>query len=159
MNGSSYQRELGFYESVSTLRASRAAPLRCQSGPVRREYGTVLATSGMIAPSRGLPVSRIGRGQNQPSRRLTPASPTLPNLVGGSAIPQAVLEQQDVVLPGSEMAGMTPAEDQIRELAYRKWEEAGRPAGDGVDFWLGAERDLLGETPRPASHGSFAAAG
>ena len=35
-----------------------------------------------------------------------------------------------------------PTHDQIRELAYRKWETAGRPAGDGVEFWLAAEREL-----------------
>ena len=27
----------------------------------------------------------------------------------------------------------------IRDLAYAKWELAGRPCGDGVDFWLDAE--------------------
>lgn len=29
----------------------------------------------------------------------------------------------------------------IRELAYLKWEAAGSPAGDGLDFWLEAERE------------------
>ena len=33
-------------------------------------------------------------------------------------------------------------EESIRELAYAKWEAAGRPAGDGVQFWLEAEREL-----------------
>lgn len=27
----------------------------------------------------------------------------------------------------------------IREIAYGKWELAGRPDGDGVNFWLDAE--------------------
>ena len=31
----------------------------------------------------------------------------------------------------------------IREAAYYKWERAGKPSGDGVDFWLEAERELL----------------
>lgn len=35
-----------------------------------------------------------------------------------------------------------PTHDQIRELAYFKWEAAGWPAGDGVSFWLEAERAL-----------------
>lgn len=30
----------------------------------------------------------------------------------------------------------------IREAAYTLWNEAGRPAGDGVAFWLSAEREL-----------------
>lgn len=35
-----------------------------------------------------------------------------------------------------------PSADQIRELAYAKWEAAGRPAGDGAEFWLLAESEL-----------------
>jgi Protein of unknown function (DUF2934) len=33
------------------------------------------------------------------------------------------------------------AED-IRVRAYRKWESAGKPAGDGLQFWLEAEQEL-----------------
>ena len=33
-------------------------------------------------------------------------------------------------------------QDAIRELAYSKWEQAGCPAGDGIWFWLEAEREL-----------------
>lgn len=33
-------------------------------------------------------------------------------------------------------------EQQVRELAYHLWEEAGRPEGDGVEFWLKAENAL-----------------
>jgi hypothetical protein len=32
--------------------------------------------------------------------------------------------------------------DDIRFCAYRRWERAGRPAGDGVQFWLEAEQEL-----------------
>ncbi len=31
---------------------------------------------------------------------------------------------------------------QIRETAYFKWEVAGCPCGDGVEFWLEAEAEL-----------------
>ena len=34
------------------------------------------------------------------------------------------------------------SEEAIRERAHRKWEAAGRPAGDGLDFWLEAEREI-----------------
>lgn len=37
-------------------------------------------------------------------------------------------------------------EEQIRELAYSKWQCAGCPEGDGIDFWLQAEEEL---TPNP----------
>ncbi len=33
-------------------------------------------------------------------------------------------------------------EQAIRERAYARWEAAGRPPGDGVSFWLEAEREL-----------------
>lgn len=33
-------------------------------------------------------------------------------------------------------------DEAIRTRAYQKWEEAGRPDGDGVAFWLEAEREL-----------------
>ena len=34
-------------------------------------------------------------------------------------------------------------EDQIRPLAYRKWQEAGSPVSDGVEFWIAAEIEIL----------------
>jgi hypothetical protein len=37
---------------------------------------------------------------------------------------------------------MNACEDEIRLLAHRKWEAAGCPAGDGIDFWLNAEREV-----------------
>jgi hypothetical protein len=36
-------------------------------------------------------------------------------------------------------------EESIRQLAYQKWEAAGKPASDGVSFWLDAEREFLEE--------------
>ena len=33
--------------------------------------------------------------------------------------------------------------DDIRRRAYEKWERAGKPAGDGVQFWLEAEQELM----------------
>lgn len=33
-------------------------------------------------------------------------------------------------------------EDLIRERAYFLWEEAGRPEGDGIDFWVEAEKQI-----------------
>jgi len=34
--------------------------------------------------------------------------------------------------------------DDIRLCAYRKWESAGMPSGDGLRFWLQAEQELGG---------------
>ena len=45
-----------------------------------------------------------------------------------------------------------PAGDEaIRELAYRKWEAAGCPAGDGFDFWLEAEQEVNAERAEASS--------
>ena len=42
---------------------------------------------------------------------------------------------------GGPAARVVSTED-IRLCAYRKWESAGRPTGDGVQFWLDAEKEL-----------------
>jgi len=39
-----------------------------------------------------------------------------------------------------------PSEEEVRERAYLLWEDADRPDGDGIDFWLQAEQQLL-ESP------------
>jgi hypothetical protein len=33
--------------------------------------------------------------------------------------------------------------ESIRLCAYRKWERAGKPSGDGIQFWLEAEQELM----------------
>jgi hypothetical protein len=38
--------------------------------------------------------------------------------------------------------GRQVSEEEIRLLAYHKWESAGRPAGDGAEFWRQAEMEL-----------------
>ena len=37
-------------------------------------------------------------------------------------------------------------EDKVREKAYLKWEAAGYPVSDGVEFWLAAEEEIEAET-------------
>ncbi len=37
-------------------------------------------------------------------------------------------------------------EEAIRELAYQKWEAAGCPSGDGFDFWIEAEYEVMDQT-------------
>jgi len=39
--------------------------------------------------------------------------------------------------------GMSVSDEDIRLCAYRKWEAAGKPTGDGVQFWLKAEQELV----------------
>lgn len=63
----------------------------------------------------------------------------------------APLAQSDPTGPKTQTAIAPGAKDRnsqllsaenIRLRAYRKWEGAGRPAGDGVQFWLEAEQEL-----------------
>jgi len=45
--------------------------------------------------------------------------------------------------PEREAEDAAAHEDEIRPLAYRKWEEAGCPVSDGSQFWLAAEAEIL----------------
>jgi hypothetical protein len=48
-----------------------------------------------------------------------------------------------VATPGEkDDNGGSVSADDIRLRAYRKWESAGKPTGDGVQFWLEAEQEL-----------------
>ena len=48
---------------------------------------------------------------------------------------------------------MSDIDHKIRELAYRRWEEAGHPEGDGVEFWLSAHHSVAnGLVPEPGMH-------
>jgi hypothetical protein len=45
-------------------------------------------------------------------------------------------------------------EEQIRELAYLKWEAAGYPQSNGVEFWLQAEESLTADSPKTSARPS-----
>jgi hypothetical protein len=53
-------------------------------------------------------------------------------------------ETKSPVAPHAEPSrdGQVVKPEAIRRRAYEKWEAAGMPAGDGVKFWLEAEREL-----------------
>jgi hypothetical protein len=54
----------------------------------------------------------------------------------------------DIPIVEFEMPPIIPdfsfRESEIRYMAYSKWERAGRPPGDGVNFWLEAEKEWNG---------------
>jgi hypothetical protein len=55
-------------------------------------------------------------------------------------------ETQTVVTSGDKGKHPQPASTEtIRLCAYRKWESAGKPTGDGIQFWLEAEQELMKE--------------
>jgi hypothetical protein len=53
------------------------------------------------------------------------------------AKPVAVPERVD---PSGAVKAVPP--EKIRLRAYQKWEAAGRPPGNGVNFWVEAEKEL-----------------
>ena len=48
-----------------------------------------------------------------------------------------------------------PTSDEIRVAAYHKWVAAKCPPGDGVEFWLEAERELERKTREPVLPGGI----
>jgi Protein of unknown function (DUF2934) len=71
------------------------------------------------------------RNKTATSAKLASASPTSEKR---SAVASVFAEPSPNGKPVSEEA--------IRLCAYRKWETAGKPGGDGVSFWLEAEKDI-----------------
>lgn len=72
---------------------------------------------------------------------MTTKTSTLPHretyAVSGSVDQLSATSECDLVESPSEVT-----EDAIRERAYLAWEKAGYPEGDGVEFWIAAEKDL-----------------
>ena len=42
-----------------------------------------------------------------------------------------------------------PTEQEIRQLAFQLWQQAGKPEGKSDAFWYQAEKELLGEKSEP----------
>ena len=57
--------------------------------------------------------------------------------------PQQQTNQQfNGEVPASDMGHEINRDECIRDLAYLKWQEAGCPECDGLQFWLEAEQEL-----------------
>ena len=59
----------------------------------------------------------------------------------GRAIPDA--PPANILIPPQQTFEHAD-EDRIRDRAYELWEAAGRPEGDGVEFWYQAEHEIRG---------------
>ena len=68
-----------------------------------------------------------------PNSNVTQRQRSKAKMAGAGGEAQATVSPQPSV----------PTPDEIRQLAYEKWEAAGKPPGDGSDFWLQAEKELL----------------
>ena len=56
----------------------------------------------------------------------------------------------EAACPSNQQAA-NAREEAIRALAHNKWEAARCPAGDGLDFWLEAEREVSAEKSSSSS--------
>lgn len=65
---------------------------------------------------------------------------TLTQVIEGTAAPSQIAGEKS-----PRAAAAMPCEDKIRDFAYQKWQAAGRPEGDGMEFWLEAERELASQ--------------
>ena len=92
-------------------------------GPHKKKSEGARGTSAPLATA--VAAKRATRSKPEKTRQPVAVSKTLPE-------PSPVVSAELVVPP-----------DVIRLSAYFKWESAGRPCGDGVSFWLEAERELL----------------
>jgi Protein of unknown function (DUF2934) len=60
-----------------------------------------------------------------------------------SAKPTIKLKSAVASAPGDQaQAVKSVSEEAIRPRAHQKWEAAGKPDGDGLRFWLEAEREI-----------------
>lgn len=79
----------------------------------------------------GFDVSKTMRAKTASAANRASASPT-----SEKRLPAAT------VLAEPSPDGQPVFEEAIRLSAYTKWEAAGRPNGDGVNFWVEAEQEL-----------------
>lgn len=84
--------------------------------------------------------------RNSPSPKPTVSDRVLP------AMNQAPADAPCV--PCSENVVEQEALAHIREAAYQKWEAAGYPESDGIEFWLAAEREYLDSRAMPDPSGT-----
>lgn len=66
-----------------------------------------------------------------------------PQQAGAAASVQDRTTTPTPVMTDGKTKRNTPVtEYEIRLCAYRKWESAGRPPGNGIQFWLAAKQEL-----------------
>ncbi len=78
---------------------------------------------------------------NAQTTTLTSPIPTEMMPVASTKVPPAARPERSKASNNGQ-----PTDDVIRLGAYLKWEAAGKPPGDGIDFWLEAEKELNGHS-------------
>lgn len=91
---------------------------------------------------------RVTKKNIKPAKAVSkPASPQVQPVIAVSTSPEnrclADMQESQPVAARQPQNGKPVSEEEIRQRAYLKWEAAGRPAGDGANFWIEAQRELL----------------
>lgn len=73
-------------------------------------------------------------------KSAAPAPPSKPKLPASARTTPAEAASATTLQPPTRN-GVADAEA-VRAHAHALWEQAGRPEGDGVEFWLWAEQEL-----------------
>ncbi|OAI54953.1 hypothetical protein AYO44_13940 [Planctomycetaceae bacterium SCGC AG-212-F19] len=81
---------------------------------------------------------RINRSEIMTQQHNKPAS--LADAVPGKSTTRT---KSAVPSGDNDHNGKLVSDENIRLCAYQKWEAAGKPTGDGVQFWLEAEQELV----------------
>jgi hypothetical protein len=66
-----------------------------------------------------------------------------PSLAHAGSPATATSRQAAVASCDKKHGAETVSTEEIRQCAFQKWENAGRPNGDGIQFWLEAEHELI----------------
>jgi hypothetical protein len=90
-----------------------------------------------LNPQSGAALRQYQRSEIMASHRKHATKPPS-DLTGPAPATQTVVGSGDK----GRNAQFAPAEA-VRLCAYRKWEIAGKPTGDGIQFWLEAEQELM----------------
>ncbi len=51
--------------------------------------------------------------------------------------------QPEVASGHKDRTATVASAEEVRIRAYRKWESAGKPAGNDIQFWLEAEKEMV----------------
>ena len=104
-------------------------PAMKAAGRTTKKSGTPASPSKRL-PTTGAPVGSPAPEGSAPTPREPASSP--PDSISDSP-PAANRPQSD----------RTISLEEIRHRAYLKWEAAGKPDGNGAQFWIEAEQELL----------------
>ncbi len=124
----------------ATVRPAKATKKNAESLPAaERPKATVKKTIRLITKTAGVPRNRTAAAKPNPKPKPKAEKPIK------GAPPGPPSRAATNANHSARSAKTTDRETRIRELAYQKWEAAGKPISDGHEFWCAAEHELDGK--------------